>query len=265
MKFKFLLCVAMALFTSAAASAKDEDPESNHVVVTLSDGSQIDGYIRNDFKTGLKNFFSKTGTIRQYINIGKERKGGETKRYSAKEVKEYRFTEATEAFPDGATFVSDYINTPGLFKPHNCKRGFAQELNRTDCGSILLWTVTKQEGGQQTRIRYVPAIGVRFTGAKAAYSLFIDGSHSDALLLNYLKKQAPDLKKMIEEYFDKGKDAKAHRKELKENPSIILDIYADYLTNHSPLNDPADPSADKLDEPADPDSDSDSSDSNTPD
>ena len=238
MKFKFLLCVAMALFTSAAASAKDEDPESNHVVVTLSDGSQIDGYIRNDFKTGLKNFFSKTGTIRQYINIGKERKGGETKRYSAKEVKEYRFTEATEAFPDGATFVSDYINTPGLFKPHNCKRGFAQELNRTDCGSILLWTVTK---------------------------LFIDGSHSDALLLNYLKKQAPDLKKMIEEYFDKGKDAKAHRKELKENPSIILDIYADYLTNHSPLNDPADPSADKLDEPADPDSDSDSSDSNTPD
>ena len=106
---------------------------------------------------------------------------------------------------------------------------------------------------------------MRFNGAKAAYSLFIDGSHSDALLLNYLKKQAPDLKKMIEEYFDKGKDAKAHRKELKENPSIILDIYADYHTNHSPLNDPADPSADKLDEPADPDSDSDSSDSNTPD
>ena len=239
MKLKFLLYTAIALASVTTASAKeDENPESNHVVVTLADGSTVDGYLRNDFKTGLKNFFSKTGTIKQYINIGKERKGGETKRYSAKDVKEYRFTEATEAFPEGAVFVSEYINTPAMFKPHKCKRGFAQELNRTDCGKILQWTGTVQEGGRNVRIRYVPVIGVKFNGAKATYSLFIDGNHSNALLLNYLKKQAPELKKVIEQYFNKGKDAKMHRKELAENPSIILDLYAQYLRDHEPINDP---------------------------
>ncbi len=125
-----------------------------------------------------------------------------------------------------------------MFKPHKCKRGFAQELNRTDCGKILKWTGTVQEGGRNVRIRYVPVIGVKFNGAKATYSLFIDGNHSNALLLNYLKKQAPELKKVIEQYFNKGKDAKMHRKELAENPSIILDLYAQYLRDHEPINDP---------------------------
>lgn len=238
MKLKLFLFAVITLAFTTVATAKDEDPESNHVVVTLADDTTVDGYLRNDFKTGLKNFFSKTGTIRQYINVGKERKGGDTKRYSAKDVKEYRFTEATEEFPEGAVFVSEYINTPAMFKPHKCRRGFAQELNRTDCGKILKWTGTVQEGGQNVRIRYVPVIGVKFNGAKATYSLFIDGKHSNALLLNYLKKQAPEFKKMLEAYFNKGKDAKMHRKELKENPSIILDLYAEYLRDHEPINDP---------------------------
>lgn len=228
----------MALMASPALPAKDDNPESNHVKVTLVDGTEIDGYLRNDLKTGLKNMFSKTGTIRQYINVGAERKGGETTRYSAKDVKEYRFLEATEAWPDGAVFVSEYINTPGPFKPLNCKRGFAQEMNRTDCGKILRWTVTVQEGGRNTRIRYVPAIGVKFNGAKCAFPLFIDGGHSNSILLHYLKKQNPELKKTIEQYFNKGKDAKAHRKELAENPSIILDLYADFIAEHGPLADP---------------------------
>lgn len=238
MKLKFFVCGAIAMAAVAVAAAKDENPESSHVKITLVDGTEVDGYLRNDLKTGLKNMFSKTGTIRQYINVGKERKGGETTRYSSKDVKEYRFLEATEAWPDGAVFVSEYISTPRMFKPNNCSRGFAQELDRTDCGKILRWTVTVQEGGQQVRIRYVPAIGVKFNGAKCAFPILVEGKHSAALLLNYLKKQAPELKKLIETTFYKGKDAKARRKELAENPSIMLDLYAEYLQTHEPLNDP---------------------------
>lgn len=237
-RLKLIFCCLMAMLTAGAIAAKDENPESNHVKVTLTDGTEIDGYLRNDLKTGLKNFFSKTGTIRQYINVGPERKGGETTRYSAKDVKEYRFLEATEAWPDGAVFVSEYISTPGPFKPLSCKRGFAQELNRTDCGQILRWTVIVQDGGRNSRIRYVPAVGVKLKGAKCAFPLFIDGGHSNAILLHYLKKQNPELKKTIEQYFNKGKDAKAHRKELAENPSIMLDLYAEFLKDHEPLADP---------------------------
>ncbi len=40
MKLKFLLYTAIALASVTTASAKeDENPESNHVVVTLADGS----------------------------------------------------------------------------------------------------------------------------------------------------------------------------------------------------------------------------------
>ena len=239
MKLKFLLYTAIALASVTTASAKeDENPESNHVVVTLADGSTVDGYLRNDFKTGLKNFFSKN---RHYKTVYQHRQRAQRGRDQALQRERCQGIPLHRGYggiPEGAVFVSEYINTPAMFKPHKCKRGFAQELNRTDCGKILKWTGTVQEGGRNVRIRYVPVIGVKFNGAKATYSLFIDGNHSNALLLNYLKKQAPELKKVIEQYFNKGKDAKMHRKELAENPSIILDLYAQYLRDHEPINDP---------------------------
>ncbi|MBD5233241.1 MAG: hypothetical protein HDS65_03580 [Bacteroidales bacterium] len=221
----------------AVAEDSDEKAESSHVEIILADGDTITGYMRNDAKTILKNMFSKTGTIRQYINVGKEPKGGETQRYNAPQICQYRFLEATEGYPEGAICVSDMINSPGLFKPMRFVRGFAWLRDRRESGSIMRWDVWESTGGQNSITRLVPAIGVRFKGAAGAIPVMVNGRFSDSLMLIYLKKKYPDLYKAWNEYFHKSKDAKAHRREFSDNPSSALLFYEDFMQTHDPLND----------------------------
>lgn len=246
MKLKHLIICLLALCCQNA-SAKD-DPEDKLVRVYFFNGDSIDGYIRSDLKTGLKNMFSKSGSIHQYINIGVEPKGGETHRYSASQVKRYRFLEPSEGYPEGFTVVSERINAPSMFKPHNSTRGFASQLNRMENGSVLKWNVWESTGGRNSINRLVPAIGVKLRGMKAAYGIMINGRVSLALLLHYLKKQDPELRKYLEQYYHKGADKKAHMKELVDNPSSLIALYDEYLKTHEPVNDPE---ADKEPEAAD--------------
>lgn len=234
MTHKSLIVLTLALASSLTAFAKT-DPEEYHVQVVLTNGDTITGYIRNDLKTSLKNMFSKTGSIRQYINVGKEPKGGETKRYNSSEIKEYRFVEKTEGYPDGAVCVSEMISSPVPFKPLHSVRGLAWELDRRDSGSILRWDVYESSGGRNSVSYLVPAIGVKFKGAPAAFIIKANGKFNDWYLSYWLKKNYPELKDAWEEYYHKGEDAKAHRQELVDNPSTALLFYEDFLRDNPPI------------------------------
>lgn len=237
MLLRGLIIAFISLTAVVKVSAKD-DPESKHIQAVTFSGDTLTGYLHFNLKTGLKNIFSKSGSIIQYITVGGQPKGGETKRYSASEIKEYRFLEPTEGYPEGALVISENINSPVPFKPNHSVRGFVNVLDQRDSGSILWWQVWDSTGGQYSTRRLVPVVGVKLKGAKAAYALFINGSNSSAYLFNYLKKIDPDLKKYFEDYYNKGKDAKAHRKELKDNPSTMLTLYEEYMKTNPPLNDP---------------------------
>ena len=234
--------VAIALPCMAKKEKKVEnaqnDKEDVHVEVILFSGDTINGYLRSDLKTGLKNMFSKSGTINQYINVGEQPKGGETRRLSASEVKEYRFLEPTEAYPEGARTISERINSPNPFKPHASVRGFAYVKDTRECGSILWWRVWKSYGGRNTQYRLVTAVGVKLKGAKAAYPLMVDGMIGMWGIKKKKKKKSPELYKVVNEYYYKGKDSKAHRRELLDNPSTFLVLYEDFLKTHDPISDP---------------------------
>ena len=233
------LLVAIALPCEAKKEKKVEnDKEDVHVEVILFSGDTINGYLRSDIKTGLKNMFSKSGTINQYINVGEQPRGGETQRLSASQVKEYRFLEPTEGYPEGARTISEHINSPNPFKPHASVRGFAYVKDTRDSGSILWWRVWKSYGGQNTQFRLVTAIGVKLKGAKAAYPLIVEGSTEMWGIMNYLKKKYPELYQYVNDYYYKDEDGKAHRKELLDNPSTFLVLYEDFLKTHEPLSDP---------------------------
>ncbi len=228
--FLFLLCVIYGATFVATAG----DPESNRIRIYTNEGDSIDGYMRHNLKTGLKNLFSKTGSIHKYINFGLEAKGGETKGYSADDIKAYRFLEASEGYPEGALYVSTMINAPRMFKSNNKMRGFAFVLNSRPSGEILQWSVFESTGGRNSQQRLVPAIGVKFKGDDAAYPFMINGRYQPYYLSHHLKKKAPELHKFIEAYLDKGDDKNAHRKELVDNPSILLTLYEQYLAQGNP-------------------------------
>ena len=90
--------------------------------------------------------------------------------------------------------VSERINSPLPFKPNYCVRGFVWGCDKRESGSILRWDIW-QTNAAGIRI-FVPVIGVKFKGAKAAYGIILNGTNTLARLLYYLKKQNPDFKKI---------------------------------------------------------------------
>ena len=58
MRFKYLIVICAALSVCISAMAKD-NAEDRHVRAILFSGDTIEGYLRNDLKTGLKNIFQK--------------------------------------------------------------------------------------------------------------------------------------------------------------------------------------------------------------
>lgn len=233
MKYLKSILIAMICLAAAMPAAAKDDPDSRHVRLTMMNGDTITGWIRHDLTTGLKNMFSKSGSIIQYVNISDAPDKGKSQRYSATEVKELRYLEPTESDPEGAVMVSERINSPLPFKPDKNIRGFAWELNRTECGSILQWNVWESTGGQNSVSRLVPAVGVMLKGARSAYVMYTNGREAMFMLKHYLKKKAPEFNKFLEEHLDKP-----HSREMKENPSIILELYAEYLKTNPPIDDP---------------------------
>lgn len=231
------LLIFLAAATVAFQAFANDSADEKHVQVITADGDTITGYIRSDLTTGLKNLFSKTGSIIQYINIGEEPKGGKTTRFNASQVKEYRFLETSEAYPEGEVCVSVNINSPVPFKPGKCVRGFAWELDRRESGQVLQWNVYETTGGKNSVSRLVPAVGLKLKGANAAYIIIVNGRVADSMLRLYLKKKHPELKKAWEDYYHKGSDAKAHRKELLDNPSTALMFYERFIQTNEPVND----------------------------
>ncbi|MBD5283943.1 MAG: hypothetical protein HDS31_04995 [Bacteroides sp.] len=243
MKYKYLIPLLLAVITFLPIRAA-KDPDDYHVKIVLADGDTIEGYIRNDLKTGLKNLFSKTGSIRQYVNFRLDSVNGETKRYNAKEIKEYRFVEPTEGYPEGKACVSELIHQPSPFKRSRYVTGLAWELDKRDSGKVLRWDVFESTGGRNSVVYLVPAIGIRLKGLKAAYLITANGKFNDFEFRYNLKKKYPEFHKAWLDYYHKGPDAKAHRKEFSDNPSTALLFYEDYLLTNPPLHDEEDSSAD---------------------
>ena len=235
MKLK-LFIYTIFITVSCLTAYAGKNPEEYHVRAILANGDTIIGYVQNDLKTGLKNMFSKTGSLRQYVNISTAPKGGDKKRYSASEIKEYRFLEPTEGYPDGAVCISEMVNSPVLFKPLHYSRGLVWELDRRDSGSIVQWDVWESTGGRNSVSRLVPVIGVKFNGLPAAFIIKSNGSFNDWYLMYYLKKNYPELHKAWENYYHKGDNTKAHRAELVDNPSTALTFYENFLQTNSPSN-----------------------------
>lgn len=77
-----------------------------------------------------------------------------------------------------------------------------------------------------------------FVMPNPAYVVMADGMFNDMLFRVYLRKH-PELKKAWEEYYHDCKDAKAHRKELTDNPSTALSFYEEYLRSNLPIDDSA--------------------------
>ena len=108
-----ILCAAAllaAFSTLIPAEAKEKDPESQHVIVTLKSGEKVDGYIRRGWHAESSVFKTENFSFK----ITKTPDDKEPIEYTADDVESIEYTEVTEDNPDGIRWESHPLAKPNF-------------------------------------------------------------------------------------------------------------------------------------------------------
>lgn len=221
MLFRCALAAAICCTALPADARKPKDQEFRHVIVTLADGSTVDGYIKRGWHAESSHLKKENFSFK----ITPTPDGGEAVRYTADEVASVEYTETTESNPDGIRWESRVVARPSLVNKFNTDRRFVC-LSASDERATIYWwkywDVTTNAKGQTRQLR--TAYGIRFHDDDEAvvypYNLV------NTVLL---KEKKPGLKEFMKDWF-KGPEGKERKREAKDDSAWMLRMYADYLT-----------------------------------
>ena len=156
-----ILCAAAllaAFSTLIPAEAKEKDPESQHVIVTLKSGEKVDGYIRRGWHAESSVFKTENFSFK----ITKTPDDKEPIEYTADDVESIEYTEVTEDNPDGIRWESHPLAKPNFAdRYHTLQRLFCVDKVGENA-TVYWWKVWAATGPNMARRQLVTYFGVRF-------------------------------------------------------------------------------------------------------
>lgn len=219
---RFARTAALLLLLAGAAlpteAKKPADQEFRHVVVTLNDGTIVDGYLH-------RNWHAESSLLKREnysFQVVPTPKSKETTRYTADEVRSIEYTEQTEAHPEGIRWESHPVAVPNFKSRYHTNRQFVCCDRANDRAALYwwkTWDVTTNAQGQTRRL--ITVRGIRFQEDTVVYSYPLVNSV-------LLKDKKPGLQQFMKGWF-KGPEGKARKKEAKEDGTWMLRMYDDYL------------------------------------
>ena len=221
-----ILCAAAllaAFSTLIPAEAKEKDPESQHVIVTLKSGEKVDGYIRRGWHAESSVFKTENFSFK----ITKTPDDKEPIEYTADDVESIEYTEVTEDNPDGIRWESHPLAKPNFAdRYHTLQRLFCVDKVGENA-TVYWWKVWAATGPNMARRQLVTYFGVRFHSDP-------DGIVYPYTLVNsvLMDPKYPGLKDFCKKWF-KDPEGKVHKKEAEENDAWILDMYDAYLAQQA--------------------------------
>lgn len=219
-----LLALAAVFGTTNRAEAKDQkDEESQHVIVTLKSGEQIDGYVHRGWHAENSMFKKENFSFK----IKKTPEDKEPVEYTADDVVSIEYTEETENNPDGIRWESRPLARPNFSSRYNTIQRLVCVDKVGENATVYWWKVWAATGQNFSSRQLVTYFGVRFhndaEGIVYPYSLV------NSVLMD---PKYPGLKDFCKNWF-KGPEGKVHKKEAKENDAWILDMYDAYLAQQN--------------------------------
>lgn len=221
-----ILCAAAllaAFSTLIPAEAKEKDPESQHVIVTLKSGEKVDGYIRRGWHAESSVFKTENFSFK----ITKTPDDKEPIEYTADDVESIEYTEVTEDNPDGIRWESHPLAKPNFAdRYHTLQRLFCVDKVGENA-TVYWWKVWAATGPNMARRQLVTYFGVRFHSDP-------DGIVYPYTLVNsvLMDPKYPGLKDFCKKWF-KSPEGKVHKQEAEENDAWILDMYDAYLAQQA--------------------------------
>lgn len=218
-----LLMMAMSAPMTMLAESKGKDK----VIVTLNDGTTVEGYEKNDVGSGLKRLFSSSGSIVSFVKVSPTEDGKNAKTYKAKDIKGYKYAY------DSIEYETQEFNAPVPFKWNNKTKGLFRVEKRMENGTIYSYQTWKSTGGKNQVSRLVTTYGVKLRGDDRIYNIILDGRIDMTYLALSLSKLGP--KELAEKYNEYFKD-NGHCKELVDDPTLIIRIYDEYLKTNPAIS-----------------------------
>lgn len=226
MKKKLFLAILSTLLIccniSPTNAQKGKDQEYRHIIVTLTSGEKTEGYV----KAGWHAEASHLKKSNYSFKMTPTPESKETVKYTADEVRSIEYTEKYENNPDGIRWESRELAMPSLKDRYHTARRFVCLEKAGKNASIYWWkdwdSVSNAKGIQ----RYLKTYwGIRFhdegKDGEIVYSYLLATSV-------LLKNKKPGLKEFSKNWF-KGTEGKERKKQAKEDPTWMLDMYDAYL------------------------------------
>ena len=137
----------------------------------------------------------------------------EVTKYTADEIDHLVYLEATENEPDGQRWDACPVARPNISNRYHSARQLVC-LSKTGENATIYWWNEVIMGGHRGQQRILTTIyGIRFNGDEVVYPFGL-------LVPALMKKDYPGLAESLKAF---RKD-KAQRKELEEDPTVMLDV-----------------------------------------
>lgn len=226
---KRFIHLAVALAAAAAVSTAEakkpekeqEDEAWRHVTVTLVSGEQVDGYIQ-------RGWHAESSLLKREnysFTIVAAPDSDEKTRYTADDVSSVEYVEVDgESYPDGIRWESLDIASPSIGNRYHTLRRMVCLMKADDNATLYWWKQWDwREYGKVRRRELVTYYGIRFN------------DDEERILYPYiflstvlLKDKKPGLQEFDKAWF-KGAEGKEHKKQSKDDPTWVLDMYRAYL------------------------------------
>lgn len=237
MKSLFFIAAAVAVSLSAGVvsaqesgrNKKEKDQEYRHIIVTLNSGEKVDGYIHRGWNVTAFDLRRENYSVK----IVPSPDSKEAVKYTVDDMDNIVFVELTEGDPDGKLWEVCEKPAPAIGNTSRTIKTLMCVEKKGENSAVYWWngriSVPAGPNGK-TRIKVVTFYGIKFGDNDIVYPFMCGGKRDMGLLIALLKRgDEPELAETFRQYFIKGKEAKMHSKELKDDPTLVMRVYDEYL------------------------------------
>lgn len=220
---KRIILSLLAAVLCLCVDAQEHTPENDHVLVTLNDGSVVEGYIQTYWVSG--SMFKRMNTE---FTMSAKPDGNDPVKYDADKVRSIDFVKKISSSGVYDHLESLPVANPSVLKPKRVRRQFVYKEGETESGTIYWWNGVDSQNMQLGKLNVSTIFGVRLAGDDTVVP-FMSGSviSLNALRIRY-KKTNPELVDYVDQRILKG--GKRLWDNIAANPMLFLEICDEYMS-----------------------------------
>lgn len=218
-----VMLLTLAIAASLAASAqRTADEERDHVRVTLSDGTVVEGYIKTYWTSGK--MFKRMNTS---FSMSPTPSGENATSYDADGVRSVDFVVKTSADGKYDHLESMLVANPSVFKPGKTRRQFVYKEGETEAGAMYWWNGVDSQEMQLGKVGISTIYGLRLAGDDVVVPFMTGNVISlNAMRIRY-KKTNPGLVDYVDSRVLRG--GKRLWDAIAARPMLFMEICEEYL------------------------------------